>query len=42
MLAAATPANRKQISAMMVIALVNRHSVSVRNPPSIPRKLGNN
>jgi hypothetical protein len=32
MLAAATPASRKQISAMMVMALVKRFSVAVRDP----------
>jgi hypothetical protein len=42
MLAAATPASRKQVSAMQVITLVKPFSGAVRDPRLLSLKLGNN
>jgi hypothetical protein len=42
MLVAAAPTTSKQVSAMIVIALVKQLSVSVDGPRSLCRKLGTN
>jgi hypothetical protein len=42
MLVAAAPATNKQISAMMVAALVKQFPVSVLRPSQFPDNLGNN